>query len=481
MQKITQIISYSLIFVAILVGKPCLAEDGYSPMKDPNIDDYTEATIDTNSFMWITSKWKRSNNHNNWNEPTFDGTGLGALKVNSTFLVKDGIIYLDGAYNDGICSFQRYNAETGEQLSPIEIPIPNTDNNLSQEFITLREDNAGNTYITGACTVALTQIDVFHIDLAKSSVIKQYHIDATKLDDQTSDFNGFHYPTIVGNISSGEFGIWIAYKDLIQLKYNSTTNTFTQYNYSLTHAETGEVFYGGRGIEQPAILTPINQDEFIIDMAATTKTDTPIYCKKVDDDSFIYYHLSSPNKDNCPLPKEYTQNMNLGLYIFEHCGHKMAVYDPYFRKGYQTYFKILHITEPNIAEWTQENSPTLWDITNFATPQNSARRITMAQAVNNGANTDLYLYVSGLGLAAYNIIGPGSTTEIESVNGSTSYTIIDNTILTTSICDINVFNIHGQPVLTKCNTNKASLQELPKGVYMIKMSNNPHAIKVAVR
>lgn len=355
MQTIPRLISYGLISIAILSGTTCFAEDGYTQTKDPNIEDYTEATIDSNLFMWITSKWKRSTNLNNWNEPTFDGTGNGALKINSTFLVKDGIIYLDGAYSDGICSFQRYNAETGEQLTHIEIPISDSDSNLSQGYISLREDNSGNTYITGACTKALTQIDVFHVDLAECSIKKRYTINASKINDGYN-FTGFFYPTIIGDISSENFSIWTVYKNLHQWEYDSSTQTFIQHSYTLTHAQTEAMIDSGVGFEAHVIFHIINENEFILDISSL-KQEVPIYCKKSSDNSFVYYHLSSPNKDNCPLPKSYSNNRNSGVYLFEHSGVKMAVYTPLFRNGYQSSFKILRITEPNPAEWTQKKHP----------------------------------------------------------------------------------------------------------------------------
>lgn len=479
MRTIPSLIVAGFATMTIAIGITCHAEDNYTPITDSNFTEYTEATIETNRFMWITSKWKRSNNLNNWNEPTYSGNGTGALKINSTFLVKDGVIYLDGAYSNGICSFQRYNAENGEQLSPIEIPIPDSDSNLSQGFISLREDNAGNTYITGACTEELTQIDLFLVDLAECSTKKRYTIDASEINDGYH-FTGLFYPIVIGDIASEDFSIWSVYKNLHQWEYNSSTRTFNQHTYTLTHAQTGALIDSGIGFEGYAIFHIINENEFILDIS-NLKQEVPIYCKKSSDNSFVYHHLSSPDKDNCPLPKDYSVNRNSGVYLFEHSGVKMAVYDPYFKKNNQTYFKILHVTEPDIADWTPENTPVLWEIADFATPNDNAHRFTLAQAIDNGANTDLYLYVSGLGLAAYNIIGPGSTTETEPVPTSATYSIVNNTILTTTLCDINVYTIQGQLLLTKCNTNNASLQNLPNGIYIVKMSNTPEPIKVVVR
>lgn len=235
-------------------------------------------------------------------------------------------------------------------------------------------------------------------------------------------------------------------------------------------------------------LTPYGDDGFIIDASKIT----PIYYKK-DGDSFVTTY--SNDTPSYPLSQSGTGN---GIYYFTHSGIDMLVYSPVMKfSSYSTdphYYRVLYVKEQDPTKWEYISSADddsgatgnivdMWDVANFGNKTNSLKmRLNLAQSVNNGANSDLYIYTAGIGLAAYNIIGPGSTVlENTSTIAEDTYSIIGNSIVTTSLCNIDVYDIHGRHIVTKTDANSISLSGLSKGIYIVRLSNYPQAIKMAVK
>lgn len=202
------ILALSIIFNTFSIN----AEDNYSIQKDENLTEYTAVEVGDNSYMWISSTWIRSLSLENWTEATDSSSGSGyeCMKSSSTLLVHNGTIYIDGSYDSSsdVCTFQCFDAKTGEQLSPIEIDFSAMATKPTYGFITLRKDDAGTVYMTSACSTDNKTITIYTIDLANATVTKSYSANAGSVDFSGNDC--FLYPIVTGDISNGDFSIWVA-------------------------------------------------------------------------------------------------------------------------------------------------------------------------------------------------------------------------------------------------------------------------------
>lgn len=486
MRKITTKFYTKVAIVATLLlnSAAASAEDGYEMQIDNSFSEYTGVQVDDTRRMWIMSKWIRSYDRGNWTEDV----GSDGIKVASTLYVRNRIIYVHGTYDSSTekCTFLRYDAVTGEELDPIEIDFSQVEYKPEGGYIALREDDAGTVYLISACTSSNYVISFHTIDLDNSEIVQSYCMDASSLKINGSS-QMICYPRVYGDIKNGTYTIcavngdgkdWRIYKAvyndnvLVELSHYSLKSSSEYYSEM-------QILY----LDDNGVL--LDNDKI-----------NPIYFYKYYDGTFETIYTNDNSKAYYPLVQN--QEYIIGAHFFEHSGISMVIFSPTYKKNNPHSYRILCIQNEDMSKWIHSDSYNesyeesngegvfkMWDIATFISSLPfsimKSRVSTLAYTVNNGANTDLYVYTSGLGLAAYNIIGPGTTTEEDIAECDSSYSIDNNIVTTDEPCDIAVYNIHGDEVRSATNVSSLSLSDLYKGIYIVKMSNNSEAIKVAVR
>lgn len=492
MRKITTKFYTKVAIVATLLlnSAAASAEDGYEMQIDNAFSEYTGVLVDDTRRMWIKSKWIRSYDRGNWTEDVET-----EIKDASTMYVRNRIIYVHGTYDSSTekCTFLRYDAVTGEELDPIEIDFSQAEYKPEGGYIALREDDAGTVYLISACTSSNYVISFHTIDLDNCEIVQSYCMDANK-QKKSGIFYVCNYPIVLGDINNGDFEVYSlnVYKISDQFNVSQTINSTDLVEgvyrnhelYSFTHYTLSDT--------QMNISTTISyfdENGFVLD---SDRTNQVYY--KYDNTSYSTTYNSS---DESIYPLLQNQTNVIGAHYFEHSGIKMVIFSPTYKKNNPHSYRILCIQSDNLSEWIHSDSYSesyeesngegvfkMWDIADLATLTDFRlviTRNTLAYVVNNAINTDLYVYTSGLGLAAYNIIGPGTTTEEDIAECDSSYSICNNIVTTNEPCDIVVYNIHGDEVCSATNVSSLSLSDLYKGIYIVKISNNSEAIKVAVR
>lgn len=493
MRKITTKFYTKVAIVATLLlnSAAASAEDGYEMQIDNSCSEYTGVQVDDTRRMWIKSKWIRSYDLKNWTEDVET-----EIEAASTLYVRNRIIYIHGTYDSSTekCSFLRFDAVTGEELDPIEIDFSQAEHKPEGGYIALREDDAGTVYLISACTSSNYVISFHTIDLDNCEIVQSYCMDANK-QKKSGIYYVCNYPIVFGDINNGNFEVYslnvykisdqfnvsqtISSTDLVEEVYrNHELYSFTHYTLSDTQMKI------------TTTISYFDEKGFVLD---SDRTNLVYY--KYDNTNYSTIYNST---DDSIYPLTQNQTNAIGAHFFEHSGVNMVVFSPTYMKNTQHSYRILCIQNEDMSKWIHSNSYKesyeesngegvfkMWDIATFTSslPFSIMKSSvsTLAYTVNNGANTDLYVYTSGLGLAAYNIIGPGTTTEEDIAEYESSYSISNNIVTTNEPCDIAVYNIHGDEVRSATNVSSLSLSDLCKGIYIVKMSNNSEAIKVAVR
>ncbi len=493
MRKITTKFYTKVAIVATLLlnSAAASAEDGYEMQIDNSFSEYTGVQVDDTRRMWIKSKWIRSYDRGNWTEDVET-----EIKDASTLYVRNRIIYVHGTYDSSTekCTFLRYDAVTGEELDPIEIDFSQVEYKPEGGYIALREDDAGMVYLISACTSSNYVISFHTIDLDNSKIVKSYCMDASPLKINGSS-QMICYPRVYGDIKNGTFDICAINSDSKTINGISNVTTCL---YKVVYKDSAieELFCysldGNIRYNAETQILYLNDNGILLE----SEHRNPTYFYKYYDGTFKTSYI---NDDQAYYPL--TQNLTnvIGAHFFEHSGVYMVVFSPTYKKNNPHSYRILCIQNEDMSKWIHSDDSykesyeesngegvfKMWDIATFISslPFSIMKSSvsTLAYTVNNGTNTDLYVYTSGLGLAAYSIIGPGTTTEEDIAECDSSYSIDNNIVTTDEPCDIAVYNIHGDEVRSATNVSSLSLSDLYKGIYIVKMSNNSEAIKVAVR
>lgn len=447
---------YSVTRSFIIAGSS--SSEGYTIVRDAT--DYEPVKINgINEPLILSSLWIRSEVAQNGLEQSDYGA------YNRGMVVKNGVIYLSYGDSKGNSHIDKYDAATGQYLGQMSVDyksyaVP------EYPFSNFEVDDVGNVYAVSCGSMYPTKrsIMIHLLDLTTdpdvASVVGAYECKVSDLtiSGGTVDAELIH-TDIYGDISTGEFQAYTI------INNESEYSFLVEWSFTPGASTTTKVY---------AMQLQLGQDPNVYKLASNRYM--------VDDQSSIHPSVFNTSKRGTFIG-EFTQAsdtytattdyMGNGMHLFTHAGVQMLTYASQAKDG----FKFDILTMPQFSEsYSYVGATKLWSFPSKTLGSVlSGVRTTIATTVDAtpvGAlnpRTNLYIYASGNGLAAYSLFH-ATTTAVDDLNSESkiSYQIKDNVISFSEPVEIiTIYDILGNRCVSANNTDVISLSALSAGVYVV--------------
>ena len=445
----------------LIVGS--IGDENYNIVRDAT--DYTPISInDANGALILSSLWMRSNVTENGLEQPESGA------YNRGMVVKNGIIYISYGDSKGNCHIDKYDANTGKALGQMAVDF-NGYATPTYPFSGFDVDDAGNVYAVscGAMYPTKRNLIISIIDLTTdpdvATITGSYECNVSGISAISSSADSeLAHSDVVGDISTGEFQVYTiinnssGYSFLVEWTFAPGTSTATKsyamqmqlgYNPRVYKLANNRYLIDDQSSIHPSVFNTSKRGTFIGEFSQATDTYT--------------------------APTDYRGN---GVHIFTHGETTMMVYASQVKSGVQ--YDLLILPQYVSSNYSYAGATKLWSFPSKTLGNTTSGIIstisTTTDATPQGATsprTNLYIYSSGNGLAAYSLFH-ATTTGVEALKSDETieYQLSNDIVsLNKKVATINVYDMIGNQCASTENSAELSLKHLASGIYILNINN----------